>query len=121
MKIFQNLKSHIKEHKREYIIGASCLAVGGIATYVVISRVTIDSSIDIVGDNNTVVNITQTILARRGHPGNVIRCVETGEVFASQNRAADLLGIAKSRLSSHLSNGSPLPGGLHFEKIGEAQ
>lgn len=58
-------------------------------------------------------------LIRRGHPGNIIKCVETGEVFASQNRAADALGVSKTALGKHLKGFADSANGYHFELIGE--
>lgn len=67
------------------------------------------------------INEVTTILARRGHPGNLLRCNETGEVFASQGRAADLMGLSRGRLSQHVNGKLDDVGGYTFEKIGEAQ
>lgn len=50
----------------------------------------------------------------------LVRCNETGEVFASQNRAADLLKIPKSLLTGHLNGKFESANGLTFERIGEA-
>ena len=58
-------------------------------------------------------------LARRGHPGNVIKCVETGEVFASQNRAAAAYGISAKALRNSLRGLKETAGGYHFEFVGE--
>ena len=58
-------------------------------------------------------------LARRGHPGNVIKCVETGEVFASQNRAAAAYGISAKALRNSLRGLKDTAGGYHFEFVGE--
>ena len=58
-------------------------------------------------------------LARRGHPGNVIKCVETGEVFVSQNRAAAAYGISAKALRNSLRGLKETAGGYHFEFVGE--
>lgn len=41
-------------------------------------------------------------LIRRGHPGNVVEHLESGEQFASQARAAEVFGVSASRMSKHL-------------------
>lgn len=46
--------------------------------------------------------------------------IETGEVFASQGRAADLMDIDRSNLSQHLKGRVDSVGGYTFEKLGEA-
>jgi hypothetical protein len=68
--------------------------------------------------NNT--NMVITDLSRRGHPGNLTQCIETDEVFASQSRAADIMGIARPNLVSHLNGKLPHVGGYTFKRLGEA-
>ena len=65
-----------------------------------------------------VINYSQ-VLVRRGHPGNVIQCDETKEVFASQNRAAEVFVVSPSRMSSHLKGDLDNVDGHHFTKLGE--
>ena len=54
---------------------------------------------------------------RQGPPSWVVRCIETGEVFSSQNKAAEVLGISKQDLSKHLNKTMDTADGLHFERI----
>jgi len=68
--------------------------------------------------NNTLVYTEG--LERRGHPGYIVKCIETGEVFASQQRASDLLNLNPSDLSKHLNGESNHVKGLTFERLGEA-
>lgn len=68
----------------------------------------------ILNRNNVEVN-----LLRRGHPGNKILCNQTGEVFASQQRAATANDISPSSLSEHLRGLRDSVNGLTFEKLGE--
>jgi hypothetical protein len=65
-------------------------------------------------------NIIVTDLSRRGHPGNLVLCNETGEVFASQNRAAQAMGINASELSKNIRGLVSDAGGFTFTKLGEA-
>ena len=62
-------------------------------------------------------NTTVTVLERRGHPGWVTRCIETGEVYASQTRAAACNDISPSMMSSHLNGQTESVKGLHFERL----
>ena len=41
------------------------------------------------------------------------------EVFASQNRAAEMMGLSPSRLSDHLVGKTENVKGFKFEKLGE--
>ena len=76
--------------------------------------------------NNTKIakgaNITTNIYNKtKGHPGFVTRCVETGELFETQNTAASFFEIPPSILSRHLNEGLELREGLHFERLGVLQ
>ena len=53
----------------------------------------------------------------RGHSGFVTRCLETGDVFSTQNAAAKAFDISPSVMSSHLNKGVPLDQGLTFERL----
>ena len=60
-----------------------------------------------------------TVIERegRGHPGYLVRCLETGRVFPSQDAAARSIGAYPSILSSHLQGKHSDVFGLHFERI----
>lgn len=116
------LKNHFEEHKTAYIFGAVGVAAGAIVGVSVgVSLKSADASLDIKGVfYKSPVSVTQ-IVERRGHPGYVIMCNETGEQFASIRRAADLLGISPSDISKHLKDLRPDVKGLTFTLVGEAQ
>lgn len=59
-------------------------------------------------------------LKRRGHPGYVVRCNETGETFASINRAATMNDISPSTIRNQICGRIPNAKGLTFTKLGEA-
>lgn len=63
-----------------------------------------------------VTNIT-TVLTSRDNPSIPVRCLDTGEVFASQNRAAAANDISANNLSRHLRGHSDSVKGLRFERI----
>ena len=116
------IKEHLKRNKKTYLIGGVCLVAGGVIGAAICHNSTITTKIIQLGFGNKA-EVNQIIiqeLTRRGHPGNVIRCVETGECFASQTRAADLLCLNKGELSKHLRGLKETVGNLHFEMLGEA-
>ena len=54
----------------------------------------------------------------KGHPGFITKCLETGEIFATQGAAARAFGIPEPVLSGHLNKGLSLSEDLHFERVG---
>lgn len=112
------IKDHLLECKIMYITGAVCLAVGVVGSLFLTKEMRITGIIIVIGKNNTLTKTT--VLTRRGHPGNILRCNETGELFASQNRAASDMGIDPANLSRHLNGKFPNAGGYTFENLGEA-
>lgn len=115
----EEIKTHFKKNKKFYIVGGISLTVGAVGGACLMSGgVQIVDAFKLVNWKSS--HTSMTVLIRRGHPGNIIKCLETGELFASQNRAASLNGISASNLSQHLSGKYDHAGGLHFEKLGEA-
>lgn len=127
----QEAKSHFERNKAAYISGGVFFIAG--VTYLATrghyagglqsategsTRITV-SPLSLFSNrmtNNTVI----TTLERRGHPGWIVKCKETGELFASQNRAAEANGIDPSIMSRHLNGVFENAQGKHFERIGEA-
>ena len=113
------IKNHLQTHKTTYIAGTTGIIVGAAGATLLIARV--NPQINVIrilssGDDY----ITQiTELVRRGHPGYVVKCIETGETFASQGRAAELLKLSASDLSKHLNGMKDAVKGLHFARIAE--
>ena len=122
MNKLNNVKKHFKTNKNAYISGATALAVGVVGTKALSNPVAVQKAINqgmLIW--KPVQNLEQTtVLVRRGHPGFIIKCVETGEVFASKARACEALNIARADLSKHLSGAQEAVKGLHFENLGEA-
>lgn len=116
-KRLEQTKQHLIRNKNTYIVGASCLAVGAMLSP---SAIQIVDSMKIQIWSPTTNNVQQIVLARRGHPGNIILCKETGEKFASQARAASVNEVNPSTLSKHLSGALAHAGGRTFENLGEA-
>lgn len=113
------------DHKEAIVVGACTFGLGILVG--IVSYSDDENSIESDGDNCNILQVNghdnvinyNEILSRRGHPGNAVKCEETGEIFASQNRAADATGVSHSALSHHLNDGTALPNGLHFTKLGE--
>lgn len=108
------IKQHFKDHKELYI----GLAIGVVTMALLIKG-------DVI-KNSTLINspykskIIEINLERRGHPGNIVKCIQTGEMFASQRRAADLLELNPSEVSKQIRGLVPEAGGYTFELIGLA-
>ena len=127
----EDILSHIKRHKVAYAFGAG-VVVAGVVFYFTRDVYGPQSQPQILKDSvfsnfspfskvtylnkNTVI----TSLERRGHPGKIIRCNETGEVFSSIQRGADVMEINRGNLTSHLHGRLPHAGGYTFEVLGEA-
>ena len=120
-KKIDRLKKHFKDNKKTYIVGGVCLVVGvGIGAVIFRGHgslaVSNKQGIAILSPiHNNITNTTNVV--RRGHAGNVVRCIETGEEFASQSRAAELLKVPASSLSKHLKGLSPHVKGMTFEVV----
>ncbi len=122
------VKEHFKKHKMKYVYGAGLIVVGGVCYYLgghmnakqtggvidkkVIAKEFNDHSIN---TNNTY-NVLQQV-ARRGHAGDIWRCVETGEVFGSQTQVAESVGLCRSTFMKRVKDGLDIFGN-HYEKVG---
>lgn len=112
-------KTHLQTNRNTYLAGTAGVFVGATGATLLILRA--NPQINVIrifsaGDDH-IIQITQ--LVRRGHPGYLVKCIETGETFASQNRAAELLKLSAANLSQHLNGRIPHVNGLHFERIAE--
>lgn len=118
-----HVRDHLVENKWAYISGGVGLLAGaaGVYCYGGASAAKASQNINALVNYKPTQNLTQiTILVRRGHPGNIVRCKETGEVFASQNRAAELMDLSASSIANHLKGKTPHVKGYTFENLGEA-
>ena len=120
---FDEVKTHLHENKKVYIAGGIGVLAGAAGSYILTGKPQVQASQRIysllaLGCRQNLVQMT--VLERRGHPGNIIKCNETGELFASQNRAADMFGISRAHLSEHLAGKTAQVKGHTFEKIGKA-
>jgi len=121
----QRIKDHVRENRMTYLVGGACFVIGASGTLAVTGlpgKVNASQRIISWKPENVTQNIIQTtVLARRGHPGYVVKCNETGELFASISRAAEMLGVDRSGIRRQLKGESPHVEGYTFTKLGEAQ
>lgn len=123
--IGKRIINHVKRHKVKYIVGGTCLILGGLLgmyiskgkARVIIDSVTIDEPVINKIQNN--VNIMNHI-GRNGHPGNVIYCNETKQVFKSHREACRELGIDNRDLWAYIKRLKPTARGFTFTSVGEA-
>ena len=124
---FDKLKDHVARHKVAYSFAAGVVVTS--VTLIVFKRcvnshtmgsATNTTFFSFLSPQTATTNTYVTDLTRRGHPGKIIRCKETGELFASIHRGADMMGVNRGNLSSHLAGRLPSVGGHTFEFLGEA-
>lgn len=121
----ENFKIHVKENKKTYIACGATAVVTGVVVYVAMKT---RRSVDAITttDSNKLIDfkwhspVTNSVtvnLTPRGDLGNPVRCLETGEIFESQNFAALVKGVSSGVLSRHLNGELAHAGGLHFERL----
>ena len=118
-KKIQKIKSHIKNNRKVYIAAGIGILVG-VAGTLALNRVyfseIVMTRIWSPGDNN----IMKIFINPLGDPGNVVQCIETGTVYASQGQAARELGLDPSTISRHLNGEFPDVKGNHLVVLGKA-
>jgi hypothetical protein len=131
---WDNIKDHFRRNKTTYV----SVGVAGITYLITRSTssphirgavgVPAQGAIGVLGENVASIRALQffskgqritTIIEanRQGPPSWVIRCKETGGVFASQKSAATEMGMSAAHLSSHLNGLRDHVNGNHFERI----
>ena len=120
------IKSHFEKYKAVYISGG-ILTIVGITCLVTksASGPHVDREISQVAKNGIAVNAKNVVMRnvsviaanRQGPPSWVIRCVETGDIFASQGAAADAMNISRTAISQQLNGLREHAQDFHFERI----
>jgi hypothetical protein len=108
---------HVRDNKATYMVGAGMFGAG----LIIRSRPELKQ---VIGSFNVMyksdmTNVTVTQLARRGHPGYMIKCVDTGETYASIRRACEAMGLNRVEMYKHLQGEMPNVRGHIFENLGE--
>lgn len=126
MSKIEKIKNHLKEHKREYLIGGSCL-VGGVligavahaalpgTAMNVTNNIPVDVTVKPKITVNPVVNVHNTM---GGYQQKIVKCVETGEMFESVKAAAAQAGVRQTSMSDHLNGRKDHIMGKHYEIAG---
>lgn len=111
MSKFESIKNHIRENKKVYVVGASCLAVGAGVGAVLVNTGSI--SIAVSGDKNQIVGKARTVnqvmveLVERSTPSKPVHLEGTNLYFSSLNEAARETGHSISKLSRHINGHIP--------------
>ena len=119
----ERVKEHFARNKQLYLIGTACLLTGGLAGALATTKViSINdvANLKILSPTNiaNVINIEAPF--RKGHPGYLVKCLETGMVYPSQNEAAKAMGVSRASMTKHLNGERGSAGGMKFERLGEA-
>lgn len=132
---FERIKAHVKRNKVAYaslgsaVLAASftCLIMRGRHADVQCVSDTAETSVFVrpltfFSKQGEITTNIINVLERdgRGHPGYIVHCKETGDVFASQKQAADAFNIPSAVLSLHIRGKLDDVNGLHFERISPA-
>jgi hypothetical protein len=99
-------------HKEAYLVGAGCLVVGDVGALVLSPRVINMVDVGNLKFNSPTNSIVVTQLARRGHPGYIIRDEVTGEVAASLRRMVEITKMSATAVRKEI--------GDRFTILGEA-
>lgn len=125
------VKEHLKRNKERYLCLTIGVVAGGLGVYLGGKYLRKPTEVDNsnVLQNTALVNVKPNIeqhnnyitqLVRRGHPGNVVRCIETGEEFASQRRAAEVMGLSPKSVADVVHGEKDSVKGYSFELVGDA-
>lgn len=126
----QNVKNHVIRHKTFYISCTVGIVSAGFTYSIMRGRHAGMQSVPDTAEQSVFVrtlnffsrnqnNIGDTIVTvierdGRGHPGYLVRCIETGEVYSSQKQVAKAYGRPDSVLSLHMRGKRQDFAGHHF-------
>ena len=128
----QKVKGHFKKHKVKYIVGGTCLVVGGAVGYYVskhyhgvsmdvISKVeptNVAIGKDITIKNKTDITNNVTNVNMGGHVRKIVRRVSDGKLFGSVSEAASEAGVPQPLMSNHLNGRKDQINGDMYEIAG---
>lgn len=125
----QKIGQHVSEHSEFYIRAGIAVGVAGFTAVIMrgfasqpirVGNVT-DAAhggiVSVMGKKAVMSNVSFISSYRQGSPSWVVRCLESGEIFASQRQAALAMNIPQSELSKHLNGHFDTAHGRHFERI----
>lgn len=125
MSKFEKFKNHLREHKKEYLIGGGCLVLGAVGGAILVASggsYQPTQKVTNILAKGTTVNQTQinVHIEALGDPGNIVQDLDTGTIYASQGQAARELGVNPARLSEHLKGKTDNVNGHRLTKLGKA-
>lgn len=118
MSKIENIKNHVRENKKVYLIGGGFVVVGA-AGFILGSRGQISIANPAVVNYKPIANTVQVQMTRPGPKAFVVQCVETQEVWPSIRQAAKDLGIDRGALAKHLAGEYDSAAGKTFTKVAE--
>jgi len=116
------IKDHFRENKNVYIaagVGVLVGAAGCVFLKDSSTLVSIRETLNFKWKSPTT-NVVQLIIPPLGDAGNVVQCVETGTIYASQGQAARELGVRATDVSKHMHGVQEHVAGLHLKLLGKA-
>lgn len=121
MSKIENIKNHVRENKKVYIVGGVCFLAGVATTIIVVKKADVEISPKIQQILSYKPHATLEVYVEAlGDPGNIVQDTTTGTIYASQNQAAKALGTTPSRMSSHLKGDLEHIDGHVLVKLGKA-
>ena len=130
MNNLEDVKKHIANHKRKYIIagavaGVAAIGVGGYILGTKSVPQNVENLTSVKPKIQQIMNWKPTATLEvtvecLGDPGNIIQDVTTGTIYASQNQAAKALGVYPARISEHLAGKLPNVQGHELVNLGKA-
>lgn len=111
---YEKVKTHLRENKTTYLVGAGCLTAGYFLRPQVVNVV---DAFNFKYKSPTTTTVI-TVLERRACKEPIpVRCLETGEVFGSIRRAAAVLDVPRQHITDQLRGKLPNVNGLRFEEV----
>lgn len=111
---YERVKLHVKEHKKEYLIGAGGVVVGAGIVMIFKQRPMIINTIAPIFNNNN-----SSAVNFGGHMTKLVKCLETGEMWETVTEAAKSAGTSLPAMSKHLNGHSAEHlYGMHYAIIG---
>lgn len=113
----EKAKTHLKENRTTYLVGAGCLAAGYFLRKSTVITVVNEGVAPVVPavinhiNNNPIFNNT---VNNGGHMRKIVRCLETDEMWSSVSKAAEASGHSISMMSKHINGHTDHLNGLHY-------
>lgn len=126
MKNLEEVKKHIANHKRAYIIAGAVVGVAavGVGGYILGAKTVPKMAETVVSPRQTLnwkpVQTVEVTIEALGDPGNIIQDVTTGTIYASQNQAAKALGVSNTMVARHLNGLKDSVNGHELVNLGKA-